>query len=88
MTSELSYADTPWFDHYEEGVPRHIDYEETCLPGFLERSARDFPDKMALLFQGYRITYSQLKEMVDRFASALVGFGVKRETAWPFSCPM
>jgi long-chain acyl-CoA synthetase len=33
---------------------------------------------MALLFQGYKVTFQQLKEMVDRFATALDGFGVKK----------
>ncbi len=78
MTTEIKYADSPWTAHYEEGVQTHLEYEETCLPEFLERSARDFPDNMALLFQGYRVTYRQLKEMVDRFAAVLVGFGIKK----------
>ncbi len=78
MTTELKYADTPWTAHYEAGVQEHLDYEETCLPEFLERSARDFPDNMALLFQGYRVTYRDLKTMVDRFAAVLAGFGVKK----------
>ena len=37
-----------------------------------------FPDTMALLFQGYQVTYGELKEMVDRFATLLVGFGIKK----------
>ena len=78
MTTDVKYADTPWTDHYEEGVPQNIDYEEICLPDFLERSARDFPDNMALLFQGYRMSYRELKEMVDRFAAALKGFGIQK----------
>ncbi len=78
MTTELKYADTPWTAHYEAGVKEHLDYEETCLPDFLERSARDFPDNMALLFQGYRVTYRELKGMVDRFAAVLAGFGIKK----------
>jgi len=78
VTTDVKYADTPWTDHYEEGVPQNIDYEEICLPDFLERSARDFPDNMALLFQGYRMSYRELKEMVDRFAAALKGFGIQK----------
>lgn len=78
MTTDLTYADIPWSAQYEEGVPQNIDYEETCLPDFLERSARDFPDNMALLFQGYRMSYRELKEMVDRFAAVLNGFGIQK----------
>ena len=43
MTTEIKYADKPWIAHYEEGVQEHLEYEEMCLPEFLERSARDFP---------------------------------------------
>ena len=78
MTTETKYADKPWIAHYEEGVREHLEYDETCLPEFLERSVRDFPDNMALLFQGYRVTYRELKEMVDRFATVLTGFGIKK----------
>lgn len=78
MTAESKYADTPWTAQYEDGVPIHIDYEEACLPDFLEKSARDFPDNMALLFQGYQLSYRELKAMVDRFASVLVGFGIQK----------
>jgi long-chain acyl-CoA synthetase len=63
---------------YEKGVPEFVKYENVCLPAFLERSAERFPDRSALNFQGYRIAFRQLKEMVDRFASALSAFGVTR----------
>ena len=77
MTSEINYADKPWIAHYEEGVKANLEYEEACLPEFLERSAREFPDTMALTFQGYRLNYRQLQMMVDKCASVLVGFGIK-----------
>jgi len=78
VTTDLKYTDTPWTAHYEDGVPAQIDYENVCLPEFLERSARDFPDNMALLFQGYRMSYRELKAMVDRFATVLTGFGIQK----------
>jgi len=78
VTTDLKYTDTPWTAHYEDGVPEQIDYEDVCLPEFLERSARDFPDNMALLFQGYRMSYRELKAMVDRFATVLTGFGIQK----------
>ena len=63
---------------YEKGVPEKIDYEEICLPEILERSASKFPDKMALLFQGYKITYRELNDMVNRFAVGLHEFGIDK----------
>ncbi|NNG01770.1 MAG: long-chain fatty acid--CoA ligase [Desulfobacteraceae bacterium] len=78
MANQTNYADRPWLANYDKGTPANIDYEKTCLPEFLKRSAEQFPDKMALSFQGYEITYRKLDEMVDRFASALTGFGIKQ----------
>ena len=78
MTSESAGRNKPWLASYEKGVPEFVEYEDVCLPAFLERSAELFPDRSALNFQGYRIEFRQLKEMVDRFASALSAFGVNR----------
>jgi long-chain acyl-CoA synthetase len=78
VTSESAGRNKPWLTSYEQGVPEFVEYEDVCLPAFLERSAERFPDRSALNFQGYRIAFRQLKEMVDRFASALSAFGVTR----------
>ncbi len=78
MTPSNPYADKPWLSSYEEGVPAAIDYENACLPAFLDRSAQEFPETMALLFQGYRVTYRQLKEMVDRCAAGLHALGIRQ----------
>ncbi len=78
MTKEIKYEDKPWVSSYEEGVPEKIEYEAICLPEILERTAGMFPDKMALLFQGYKLTYRQLNDMVNRFAACLHSFGVNK----------
>jgi len=78
MTQKVRYEDKPWLSHYEPGVPEHIDYETKCMPGFLEDSTRNFPDHMALLFQGYSISFREMNEMVDRFARALNDFGIRK----------
>ncbi|MEE9566924.1 MAG: AMP-binding protein, partial [Desulfobacteria bacterium] len=74
----MTAAERPWLKFYEEGVPESVEFEEICLPDILDRSAQMFPDNMALLFQGYQVTYAELKEMVDRFATILAGFGIKK----------
>ena len=55
-----------------------MEYEDICLPAILERTASQFPDNMALLFQGYRMTFRQLDDMVNRFAACLHDFGIKK----------
>jgi len=81
MTSESIYMNKPWLKSYEEGVPESIRYEEIMLPDILDRTAQTFPDNKALIFQGYTLTYRQLKEMVDRFAACLIDFGIGKGDA-------
>ncbi len=78
MAKEITYAQKPWLAHYEKGVPETIDYEETLLSEYLTKSARKYPDKMALLFQGYEVSFQDLEEMVNRFAACLTSFGIKK----------
>lgn len=78
MTTDNPYRDKPWLTHYEAGVPEHVDYENICLPACLKRSAEAFPNKMALTFQGYRVDFAKLDDMVDRFATYLTALGVRR----------
>ena len=78
MSTDNPYLEKPWLAHYEAGVPEQVQYENICLPEFLKRSAEAFPDKMALTFQGYQISFSKLNEMADRFAACLTDFGVKK----------
>ena len=78
MNKPVCYDEKPWFSHYEADVPEQIDYEAICLPDILERSAERYPDRMALQFEGYRITFRELKQMVDRFAAVLHQFGIRK----------
>ncbi len=87
MTPSTTYADKPWLASYEEGVPAEIDYEDVCLPVFLERSAADFPETMALLFQGYQVNFRDLNEMVNRCAAGLQAMGSRMATLSPLRIP-
>jgi len=81
MAEKIRYQDKPWLKFYEKGVPGTISYEEICMPDILDRTAKEFPDNTALVFQGYKLTYRQFKEMVDRFATCLADFGIKQGDA-------
>ena len=76
MAVEDSTVKKPWLKHYTESVPEEVDFEDVCMPEFLDRWARKRPDEDALIFQGYRMSFKELKENVDRLATVLSGFGV------------
>jgi long-chain acyl-CoA synthetase len=61
----------PWHKSYAPGVARTLEYEELTVSGGLARSARNFPDRVALNYMGRKITYRELDELVNRFARAL-----------------
>ena len=79
--AETKYQEKPWLKSYEKGVPEFIKYEEICMPDILDRTAGQFADKPALLFQGTSVSFRQFKEMVDRFAACLSDFGVRKGDA-------
>ena len=70
MATDITYQNKPWLAHYQTGVPEQSPYESICLPDFLERSADRFPDKMALNFEGFAITFKELQTMVERFSAS------------------
>ncbi|MBN2397521.1 MAG: long-chain fatty acid--CoA ligase [Deltaproteobacteria bacterium] len=74
--TEARYLDKPWLKAYQAGVPECIGYEEICLPEILERTAREFPEREALICEGYAVTFRDLVDMVDRFAACLTSFGI------------
>ena len=45
---------------------------------FLENSARQFPDKIALICGDERLTYRQIEERANQLAHALIAAGVER----------
>ncbi len=88
MSTEKSYQAKPWLKHYVNGVPENIEFEDVFLPDFLERWAMKRPNEDALIFQGYKMSFKELKDKVDRLATSLSGFGIKRGTALPSFCQM
>jgi len=78
VPAKPTYQDKPWLKHYQAGVPEIPKYVDMCLPDFLDRTTDRFPHKTAFEFQGFKLSYTQLKDMVDRFATCLHRFGVRK----------
>ena len=71
-------SEKPWFKFYPEGIPKSIPYPEVPLPQLLRDTAKKHPDHVALIFEDYKITYRELDELVDRFATALHDLGISK----------
>ena len=47
-----------WHKAYAPQVPASIEYENLTLPAALERMAQKYPDNVALIMMGKKITYA------------------------------
>ena len=65
--------------NWPDYVPHTIDYPDIPLFRLLDDSAEKHPEATATIYKGGRLTYRELKEQVDRFATALQRLGVTRE---------
>ncbi len=68
----------PWLSQYDAGVPKSLIYPESPIQSLLEGAAKRAPERMALEFLGYTMSYQALLENARRFANSLEGLGVKK----------
>jgi long-chain acyl-CoA synthetase len=70
--------DKPWKKQYTAEVPGSLSYAAAPIDHFLRESARSFPDRAALIFEGSRISYRSLDAQVDGCAAGLHRLGVRK----------
>jgi len=80
MEIEEKYLEKPWLRTYElMCVPEGLEYPEKTYTEFhLDEPAIKYPNNLALVQLDYEMTYKELKEKVDRLATALSNLGVKK----------
>ena len=78
MDARVQYEQKPWLKYYPEGIPAQIDIPEKSLPQVFDEAVEKWRDRTAVIFYGRKITYSELRDHVDRFAAALFDLGVKK----------
>jgi long-chain acyl-CoA synthetase len=78
MKTGLTTTERPWVKFYERGVPESLTYPDLTLGNVLGQTAAKYPDNTALVFYGRKISYTELDALVNRFANALTGLGVKK----------
>ncbi|MBU1611441.1 MAG: AMP-binding protein, partial [Proteobacteria bacterium] len=66
-----------WHKSYDPEVPTHIDYEARPLFEFLDQAAAKWPNRQAIIFKNYRLTYKKLKTLTEVFAANLRSQGVR-----------
>ena len=66
------------FNAWPDQWPKNLNYPEQPVYSFLDQTAARIPNRRAIIFGGMELTYSELKNLADRFANALISMGVKK----------
>jgi len=78
MDAKAYYMSKPWLKFYPQGVSQEVDIPETSVPEIFNETAKKYGNKTALIFYGKKISYEKLKELTDRFATALADLGITK----------
>jgi long-chain acyl-CoA synthetase len=76
MDAKQIYLSKPWLAYYPPGVPADTEIPGQSIPELFDEVTEKFSGKDALIFYGKKITYGELRQLVDRFATALAALGV------------
>jgi len=72
------YGARPWLRHYDYWVRQHMNYPRRPLHEILRITAVEVPDRPATSFLGAHLTFREIKEQSDRFATALARLRIGR----------
>lgn len=68
-----------WHNFYPEDIPETIEIPTINLYEMLDRSVKDYPEQTAIVDENRELTYRQLKDAVDRLASAIHQRGFQKQ---------
>ncbi|MFP3897750.1 MAG: AMP-binding protein [Dehalococcoidia bacterium] len=78
----VSVAEKPWLKQYKLGPYKLAQskepYPKIPIDSLLDAAAAEFPGKAACSYLGREMSYTELKQEADRFATALAGLGVNK----------
>ena len=66
----------PWYKHFDYWVRPNLNYPRRPLTDILRIAASDVPDKPCTAFLGKTLTFAEVKERADKFATALARMGI------------
>jgi len=78
MDNKAKYEERPWLKFYREEVPPDVEIPEISVVEMFDKATDKWKDKAALIFYGRKISYKEVRDHVDRFATALHDLGIKK----------
>src|SRR5215217_1892141 len=72
------YENKPWLERYADYVPKELPLPEKSMADLFEESAERVPDQDAVRYFDETISYSELNDLADRFATLLADRGIEK----------
>ena len=73
------YEERPWLKSYNHGIRSDIDIpSDLSVVDLFDQATEKWKNRTALIFYGNKIKYKELREKVDRLATALGDLGIKK----------
>jgi len=66
------------FNAWPDQWPKTLNYPEQPVYSLLDNTATRVPNRLSIIFGGMELTFSELKNLADRFANALIALGLKK----------
>ncbi|MGI8538340.1 MAG: long-chain-fatty-acid--CoA ligase [Rubrobacteraceae bacterium] len=78
MPSNSVYEGKPWLKQYADYVPKELPLPEKSMADLFEDSAKRVPDTDAIRYFDETISFSELDDLANRFATVLAGRSVEK----------
>ena len=76
--SKKDYLKRPWLKYYdEEKIPCNMEYPDCSMVDMIMQSAEKWPDNVAYIYYGHKVTYKNFVKKIEKTARALKNYGVK-----------
>lgn len=76
--NKAKYESRPWLKFYLKEVPPDVEIPQKSAVDTFDEATDKWKDRTAIVFYGKKISYSELRDHVDRFATALHDLGIKK----------
>jgi long-chain acyl-CoA synthetase len=76
--NKAKYESRPWLKFYLKEVPKDVKIPEKSAVETFDEATNKWKDRTAVIFYGRKISYHELRDHVDRFATAMQDLGVKK----------
>jgi len=76
--NKAKYESRPWLKFYLKEVPPDVEIPQKSAVETFDEATDKWKDRIAIIFYGRKISYRELRDHADRFATALHDLGVKK----------